>query len=174
MSASSGLPQISNGHGGHYRPTRSSSSMSPSSRLNMPTSNTSRLDDVVSRLRHLTLPSQRVSSLTAPRISALIAHPDSSLGYPMTHADCTLDAPFSMSYVNPSKDFDEDVPTIIDTFAPRSLALDLSPTSSTSSDMASTSSHTPSSRSSFDAFFTTRSRVVCVCVLHRVVQMIYS
>ncbi|KAG5636982.1 hypothetical protein H0H81_006188 [Sphagnurus paluster] len=64
-----------------------------------------------------------------------------------------------MSYKHPSKDVDEG-PIIIDTFAPRPLMCDLSPTSSASSDLESPES---SPCSSFDAFVSTRSRVVRVC-----------
>jgi hypothetical protein len=111
-------------------------------------------DHVLGRLQRLTLSSLSVSSLTSP--SSLNHCSDS----PKSRS--SLDAPFAMSYS--SKDPDEDDgPTIIDTFAPRPLMFDLSPTSSASSDFDSISSHTSFPRSSFDAFVATRSRVVRVC-----------
>lgn len=122
-----------------------------------PTLKYNTFDDVLSRLQKLTLPSHSPSSLTLSSSSALRNSSDSP------KVRCTLGAPFSMTYPYPSKDFDEDdIPTIIDTFAPRPLAFDLSPTSSASSDFDSPSSHTSLPRSSFESFVATRSRVVRV------------
>jgi hypothetical protein len=121
----------------------------------------SNFDNVHSRLQKLTLPSHSHSSLTSSSTSVL----SPSSGSPK--ARYTLGAPFSMSYPYPSKQFgDEDVPTIIDTFAPRPLAYDLSPTSSASSDFGSLSSHSSFPRASLEAFVATRSRVVRVCGVH--------
>ncbi|KAG6877520.1 hypothetical protein C0993_006384 [Termitomyces sp. T159_Od127] len=83
----------------------------------------------------------------------------------------------------PSKDLD-DAFTIIDTFAPKPLARDLSPTasptpltgvsptSSTSSDLESYLSS--SSRFSYEAFVTTRSRVVRLYNLPRLAESFLS
>lgn len=103
------------------------------------------------RLQNLTLPSHSMSSLTSPSALHICSNPLKS--------HCFLGAPFAMSYTCK----EDDSPTIIDTFAPRPLTFDLSPTSSASSDLDSLSSHSSFPRSSFDAFVATRSRVVRVC-----------
>ncbi|KAF8235051.1 hypothetical protein L208DRAFT_1258620 [Tricholoma matsutake] len=100
------------------------------------------------RLQNLTLPSHSMSSLTSPSALHICSNPLKS--------HCFLGAPFAMSYTCK----EDDSPTIIDTFAPRPLTFDLSPTSSASSDLDSLSSHSSFPRSSFDAFVATRSRVV--------------
>ena len=77
----------------------------------------------------------------------------------------SLDGPFSisMSFRYPSKESDQDFPTVIDTFAPKPFAHDLSPPSSASSERGSTSPpHTSNQRTVLDAFNATRSRVVRV------------
>jgi hypothetical protein len=113
---------------------------------------------VLGRLQKCTLPSHLVSSQNLP---CSVFNPYSGFSKSL----CTLDAPFAMSYPrSPSKEPDvSDGPAIIDTFAPRLLSFDLSPTSSASSEFDSISSHTSFPPSSFDAFVATRSRVVRVC-----------
>ncbi|GLB44115.1 putative zinc finger domain containing protein [Lyophyllum shimeji] len=89
-----------------------------------------------------------------------------------TNDRCTLGAPFSMSYNHQPKEMD-DGPTIIDTFSPKPLVYELSPTSSDSSDLDS--HHSSSSpRSSFEAFVTTRSRVVRLYNLPRLAEAYLS
>lgn len=117
-------------------------------------SNFNDFDHVLGRLQGLTIPSCAMSSLTPP--SPLNLCSDFSKSY------CTLDAPFIMSHAC-KQPGDDDGPTIIDTFAPRPLSFDLSPTSSVGSDFESLSSHSSLPHSSFDAFVATRSRVVRVC-----------
>lgn len=129
----------------------------PSPTMNIPHP-PSEFDKVLNRLQKLALPSHSCSSLTSPSTSVLSPSSDSP------KARYTLGAPFSMSHPHPFKQPDEDdVPTIIDTFAPRPLAYDLSPISSASSDFDSLSSHSSFPRAPFNAFVATRSRVVRVC-----------
>jgi hypothetical protein len=69
-----------------------------------------------------------------------------------------LDGPFATGKTKPPTAFDNDEGTIIiDTFAPRPSPFNLSPTSSTDSDLDGASGTLP-----FDAFFGTQSRVVRV------------
>ncbi|KAF5376037.1 hypothetical protein D9615_007760 [Tricholomella constricta] len=84
---------------------------------------------------------------------------------------CTLGAPFSMSYSHQSKETD-DGHTVIDTFSPKPLMYDLSPTSSASSDVDSPLRTSP--RSSFEAFLATRSRVVRLYNLPRLADAYLS
>lgn len=80
---------------------------------------------------------------------------------PSAAVDCTLDAAFSLSY---KRDDYDAPPGLFDTFELSSSpnSCDLSPISSASSDYDSIASTKNTSRSSFDAFVTTRSRVVRV------------
>jgi hypothetical protein len=115
------------------------------------------MDDLVSRLQDMNIPS------TFPQYSS--SDPP-SLALSNDSSTRPLDGPFSisMSFRYPSKESDQDFPTVIDTFAPKPLAHDLSPPSSASSERGSTSPpHTSSDQKSvFDAFVATRSRVVQV------------
>jgi hypothetical protein len=70
----------------------------------------------------------------------------------------TLGTPFTPS--QHWKSLGRDEATVIDTFAPKPRSFDLSPTSSTSSDLDGYSSASP-----FDAFLVTKSRVVRVRVV---------
>ncbi|KAF9460473.1 hypothetical protein BDZ94DRAFT_1265986 [Collybia nuda] len=134
--------------------TRPSPPVHPAPIMNIP-HRPSEFDNVLSRLQKLSLPSHSTPSLTSPSSSVFSPSSDSP------KARNTLGAPFSMSCLYPSNQAeDDDVPTIIDTFAPRPLPYDLSPTSSASSDFDSVSSHSSFPRPSFDAFVATRSRVV--------------
>lgn len=112
----------------------------------------------------LTVPSKL--AFRQPLATVMSQHPDVSPPHTLSPGDCTLEAPFSMSYNYSSKKLvdDREMPTIIDSFVPRPLALDLSPISSASSDFGSVASSNSLSlaRSSVDAFVTTRSRVVRV------------
>ena len=77
----------------------------------------------------------------------------------------SVDGPFSisMSFCYPSKESDQDFPTVIDTFTPKPFAHNLSPPSSTSSEWGSTSlPHTSNQRTVLDAFNATRSCIVQV------------
>ena len=68
-----------------------------------------------------------------------------------------------MSFRYPCKELDQDFPTVIDTFAPKPFAHDLSPPSSASSERGSTSPpYTSNQKTVLDAFNATRSRVVRV------------
>jgi hypothetical protein len=114
------------------------------------------MDDLLSRLQDTNICSAfpQYSSSDAP---ALTLSNDASTR--------SLDGPFSisMSFRYPSKESDKDFPTVIDTFAPKPFAHDLSPPSSASSERGSTSPpHTSNQRTVLDAFNATRSRVVRV------------
>jgi hypothetical protein len=146
----------------HHKTTRPSRPLNTAPAMNLfDASKFSDFDHVLGHFQKLTLPSQSVSSLTSS--SALNHCSDSSKSH------CTLDSPFSMSYACKEHD-EDDGPTIVDTFAPRPLVFDLSPTSSASSDFDSLSSYTSFPRSSFHAFVATRSRVVRVCGISETVQ----
>ncbi|KIM77391.1 hypothetical protein PILCRDRAFT_825351 [Piloderma croceum F 1598] len=108
----------------------------------------STVDDVVHRLQSLAIPSRPQSpSQSSPSISL---HPSSP---------SVFESPFTYSWSAYRKESQDDLPTIIDTFAPRRPSFDLSPTSSASSDLDSSMPYC-SGRSPFDAFFATQSRVV--------------
>ena len=125
--------------------------------LELPSSlHSSNYEYTLSRLQRLALPSHLESSLTSPAVFS--ATPCSGLS---SHK-VRYSPPFSHSYFKPNDAYEDSAPIIIDTFAPRPVPLDLSPTSSASSDLDSTSSHSSASKSSFEAFFATRSRVVRV------------
>lgn len=111
-------------------------------------------EHTLSRLQRLALPSHLESSLTSPALFS--ATPCSGLS---SHK-VRYSPPFSHSYFKPNDAYEDNAQIIIDTFAPRPVPLDFSPTSSASSDLDSTSSHSSASKSSFEAFFATRSRVV--------------
>ncbi|RDB23512.1 hypothetical protein Hypma_009234 [Hypsizygus marmoreus] len=129
-------------------------------------SNSTGFDHTLARLQTLSLSSPH-SDLSLTSMSASRSSSDSP------QSQCALSAPFSMSYRRPSKDLDG-VPTIIDTFAPRPLGYDLSPTSSASSDFDSHSSHISFPRSSYEAFVATRSRVVRLYNLPRLPEAFLS
>lgn len=114
------------------------------------------MDDLLSRLQDMNISSAfpQYSSSDSPSL-ALSNGPSTR----------PLDGPFaiSMSFRYPSKESDQEFPTVIDTFAPKPLAHDLSPPSSASSERGSTSPpHRSDQKSVFDAFVATRSRVVQV------------
>jgi len=108
------------------------------------------------RLQRLTLPSHLESSLTSPALFSTT--PCSGLSLHKVH----YSPPSSHSYFKPNNGYADNTPIIIDTFALRPLPLDLSPMFSASSNLDSTSSHSPASESSFGAFFATCSCVVRV------------
>jgi hypothetical protein len=166
MLASSSRPQISNQSPLSVLPPRSFPPMTSPNHIFAPSAKAPNFEEILSRLQKLTLtlPSQSTPSLTSPSfprqpLSATMSYHD--LSPPCSPSGFTLDAPFSMSYPHP-KWVDDDLPAVIDTFAPRALS-DLSPTSSTSSEYDSVSSHhTSLAKPSFEAFVATRSRVVRV------------
>lgn len=136
---------------------RSSNNMSPSTCV----PRESNFDEVIHRMQQLSIPSSLQSS---PQPSPSISfHPPSNPKTPMG-GGYTLESPFSYPWPEYVKDSQDESATIIDSFAPRPLSFDLSPTSSASSDpdrpMSSISSM--SRRSSIDSFTTTQSRVVRV------------
>ncbi|KAF8064113.1 hypothetical protein FPV67DRAFT_202853 [Lyophyllum atratum] len=123
-------------------------------------------DHFQSQFQSLTISSHSPSALT----SDSSAPQYSSSG--LANLNYSLGAPFSMAYNYQAKELD-DRPTIIDTFSPKPLMHELSPTSSDSSDLDS--HHSPSSpRSSFEAFVTTRSRVVRLYNLPRLAEAYLS
>ncbi|KAF8645603.1 hypothetical protein AX16_007685 [Volvariella volvacea WC 439] len=107
-----------------------------------------------------------------PRMPVLINYPNGTSSrsgndnanvtssHSSTHVESALDGPFSINYTGPTKNQEGDVPTIIDSFTPKPLASDLSPTSSSSSDLESGASSRSNPRLSFESFLATRSRVV--------------
>ncbi|TFK69817.1 hypothetical protein BDN72DRAFT_897006 [Pluteus cervinus] len=122
-------------------------------------------EHVLSRLQRLTIPSSQSPAALVSHVdtthlqkAAFALAPDTTRN--STHVDCTLGASFSMVFPSPSKPYEQDLPTLIDTFAPKPLASDLSPTSTSSSDLDSVSSQPSNPRLSFEAFLATRSRVV--------------
>jgi hypothetical protein len=118
------------------------------------------VDDVVHRLQGLSIPSRPQSpSQSSPSISF---HPSSPSIY-NTPGQGIFESSFTYSWPGYRKESQDDLPTIIDTFAPRRPSFDLSPTSSASSDLDSSMPYY-SGRSVFDAFFATQSRVVRVSV----------
>lgn len=131
--------------------------------LELPSSlHSSNYEHTLSRLQRLAFPSHLESSLTSPALFS--ATPCSGLS---SHK-VRYSPPFSHSYVKTNDAYEDNAPIIIDTFAPRPVPLDLSPTSSASSDLDSTSSHSTASKSSFEAFFcyplSCRSTVQFTCV----------
>ncbi|KAG6908478.1 hypothetical protein DXG01_004481 [Tephrocybe rancida] len=129
----------------HYPPTMNI--------LDLPSKSTS-FDHFQSQFNNLTISSHSPPAFSSD-VSSAYTSPNAS-----PKATCSLGPPFSMSYnTYPSSnnlDFD-DGPLVIDTFSPKPLMHDLSPTSSASSDL---DSHFSSPRFSFEAFVHTRSRVV--------------
>ncbi|KAG6853862.1 hypothetical protein C0991_000623 [Blastosporella zonata] len=123
-------------------------------------------DDFQSQFDNLTISSHSPSALSSDLSSAYSSPNDSP------KAACFLGPPFSMSYNRyPSRDFD-DGPLVIDTFSPKPLMHDLSPTSSDSSiDLDSPFS---SPCFSFEAFVNTRSRVVRLYNLPRLAESYLS
>jgi len=117
----------------------------------------SSVDDVVHRLQGLSIPSCPPS----PSLSISL-HPSSPSIYNAS-GQCVFESPFTYSWPGYRKESQDDLPTIIDTFAPRRPSFDLSPTSSASSDLDSSMPYY-SGRSPFDAFFATQSRVLRVSV----------
>jgi hypothetical protein len=117
-------------------------------------------DDVVHQLQELSISSRPQSpSQASPSIAF---HPSSPL---ISNTGCILESPFAYSWPEYRKELHDEFPTIIDSFAPRRPSLDLSPTSSASSDLdLSMPYYSMSGRSSFDAFFATQSRVVRVSI----------
>jgi len=107
-------------------------------------------------LQRLALPSHLESSPTSPALFS------ATLCSGLSSHKVRYSPPSSHSYFKPNNSYADNTLIIIDTFAPWPLPLDLSPTFSASSDLDSTSSHSPTSKSSFGAFFATRSRVVRV------------
>jgi hypothetical protein len=126
----------------------------PSPTMNIPhyPSKSNDFDHFHSQFQSLTISSHSPTSLTS---NSLVSQSSTD----SRNSGCTLGAPFSMSYNYQPKEVD-DGPTIIDTFSPKPLVYELSPTSSASSDL---DSHHSSPRSSFETFIATRSRVVRVC-----------
>ena len=118
----------------------------------------SSFDDVARRLQLLAIPSRPHSpARSSPSIAF---HPPSPDG-----GQCILESPFTYSWPDYRKDSQDELPPI-DSFTPCRPSFDLSPTSSTSSDLdLSMPSYFMSRRSSFDAFFATQSRVVRVSSL---------
>jgi hypothetical protein len=103
------------------------------------------------------LPSRPHSpSQSSPSISF---HPSSPSIY-NTPDQCILESPFTYPWPGYQKESLDELPTIIDTFAPRRPSFDLSPTSSASSDMDLSMPYY--SMSPIDAFFASQSRVVRV------------
>lgn len=162
------LPQIST------RVTPSPSSLRPRPPMNSRTlfSKSPNFDHVLGRLQKLSFNTPSHFSLSSPTSAPspdVMSHANASPPpSPPNFTRRTLGAPFSLQ---PSyNEFDDDLPTIIDTFSPKPQppAFDLSPTSSTSSDFDSISSRQPNSEfehSLFDAFVATRSRVVRVSAI---------
>ncbi|KAF8154086.1 hypothetical protein B0H34DRAFT_676941 [Crassisporium funariophilum] len=117
-------------------------------------------DNVLSRFRGLPPPSQPSPSLNSPTSDFCSsqmhgAHPYSDA--PSAKIQSKLDPSSFLSYPRGTVC---DSPTISDTYAPRTYTLDLSPTSSASSDLDSGSSQGSLPKSSHAAFFATQSRVV--------------
>ncbi|PFH49995.1 hypothetical protein AMATHDRAFT_62011 [Amanita thiersii Skay4041] len=116
------------------------------------------MDDILSRIQDLHFTSHLQTALSQYSSNA------TSMGYSdESKNNCALDAPFAMSYRRSPKEFDhDDFPIIIDTFAPKPLASDFSPASSSSRERGSVSPpHAPAApKSPSDAFVATRSRVV--------------
>lgn len=113
----------------------------------------SSFDDIVHRLGKLSIPS-RPHSPSQQSPSSISIHPAaiSNSNTLFSGQPFALDSPFSYSRSEYLKE--QDLPAVIDSFTPR-LSFDLSPTSSTSSDLNP-------SVSSIDSFFATRSRVIRV------------
>ncbi|KAF8621477.1 hypothetical protein AX15_007768 [Amanita polypyramis BW_CC] len=128
------------------------------------------MDDLLSRLQDM-----NISHLQSAFPHLAIDSPAVALSDgPNTHA---LDGPFAMpmSFHYPSKRSDKDLPNVIDTFAPKPLAPDLSPPSSTSSERSSISPSCSSDQKSvLDAFVATRSRVVRLSNLPLMAQCFLS
>lgn len=121
-------------------------------------------DDIVHRLGKLSIPSRPHSPSQQPP-SSISFHPGamSNTNTLFGGQPFALDSPFSYSRSEYLKE--QDLPVVIDSFAPRRPSFDLSPTSSTtSSDLDPSVSWSQSSmrRSSIYAFFATRSRVIRV------------
>ena len=107
------------------------------------------------RLEKLSIPSRSHSPSQSPSSSHPVAMFNSNAlfgGQPFT-----LNSPFSYSRSEYLKE--QDLAVVIDPFVSRRPSFDLSPTSTTSSDLNPSVS---SSQSSTDSFFATRSRVIRV------------
>ncbi|KAK2466611.1 hypothetical protein APHAL10511_000869 [Amanita phalloides] len=117
------------------------------------------MDDLLSRLQDLNIPHYSLHPADPPPSMLLLSTDPQSR---------TPDGPFalSMSFRCPPKQANADFPTVIDTFAPRPMAPDLSPPSSTSSERDSTSppylpsNHNNNHNPVLEGFVATRSRVV--------------
>ncbi|KAF8731220.1 hypothetical protein AX14_005034 [Amanita brunnescens Koide BX004] len=129
------------------------------------------MDDLLFRLQDMNISSE---SSAFPQYSASDAPSLTLSNDPSTRS---LDGPFSisMSFRYPSKASDPDFPTVIDTFAPKPFAHDLSPPSSASSERGSTSPpYTSNQKTALDAFNATRSRVVRLSNLPLMAQSFLS
>lgn len=110
----------------------------------------SSFDEVIHRLQKLSIPSRPHSPSQLP--PSITFDPPPHMG-----GQYSQEAPYAYPWPEYTKNSQEEYPAVIDSFAPRRTSFDLSPTSSASSDLD------PSmSRTSFDAFFATRSRVIRV------------